>query len=100
MVGPAGLVCPQAVLVFGSANSYRVSLAPASRVRGMSKILHLVSGFTLALPPLTGQAVWGLHVAAGEAPGKLVGCDSAGDRWRRLLRWLQGHIALPRKTFP
>lgn len=44
-----------AVLVFGSANSYLVSLAPASGVRGTSKILHLVSGFTLALPPLTGR---------------------------------------------
>lgn len=51
----AGLICPQAVLVFGSANSYRVSLAPASGVRGTSKILHLVSGFTLALPPHTGR---------------------------------------------
>lgn len=62
------LFCLQAVTVFGSTNSYRISLAPASNLHGMNRTLHLVSRL-LSLPSMR-EVAWGPHVAARGVPFK------------------------------
>lgn len=101
MVGPAGLVCPQAVLSCPCI-WFRKQLPRllGTCVRRPWHEQDSAPGLRLhpCPPPTHRQAVWGLHVAAGETPGKLVRGGSSGDRARlpKLLRWLQGHIALTR----
>lgn len=72
------LFCLQAVTVFGSTNSYRISLAPASNLHGMNRILHLVSRL-LSLPPVR-EVAWGPHVAARGVPFKAIRCCPSRDR--------------------
>lgn len=72
------LFCLQAVTVFGSTNSYRISLAPASNLHGMNRILHLVSRL-LSLPPVR-EVAWGPHVAARGVPFKAIRCGPSRDR--------------------